>query len=353
MRAKGRTTASTGGNKKKPIARSRSLSVKPPDPVPAPDLDLAPMAHDDDKLYCVCKTPYDEDKVMIACDRCDEWYHPACVGMPEAEVDLVDQFICVLCAAGEWFPLFRFLYFPLLLLWMLMSSATGNPVLQTTYKQRCHRGLNHMASHDALPPCFRPARGAFSKYCSDECGMAHIRAKLAKSGHDPAVLWPVVKNAHRREGVTVASDACLKIDKDKEENKERNARMTARKAMQEADEREMDELRRRLNEIMNMREEYKLALERVVTRRRLLDLAVDHAGTQFCGWDVRLEMGDMEWAEWIATEEARYALDGREADDDVPEWRCRGPNKCPRHVGWQNLRDLDVQLELDSKVCYS
>jgi COMPASS component SPP1 len=24
---------------------------------------------DDDKLYCVCKTKYDEDRVMIACDR--------------------------------------------------------------------------------------------------------------------------------------------------------------------------------------------------------------------------------------------------------------------------------------------
>lgn len=23
----------------------------------------------DDKLYCVCKTGYDEDRVMIACDR--------------------------------------------------------------------------------------------------------------------------------------------------------------------------------------------------------------------------------------------------------------------------------------------
>lgn len=23
----------------------------------------------DDKLYCVCKTRYDEDRVMIACDR--------------------------------------------------------------------------------------------------------------------------------------------------------------------------------------------------------------------------------------------------------------------------------------------
>lgn len=33
----------------------------------------AEIAHDEDdsKLYCVCKSGYDEDKVMIACDRCD------------------------------------------------------------------------------------------------------------------------------------------------------------------------------------------------------------------------------------------------------------------------------------------
>ena len=26
-------------------------------------------ADEDDKLYCICKTKYDEDRVMIACDR--------------------------------------------------------------------------------------------------------------------------------------------------------------------------------------------------------------------------------------------------------------------------------------------
>jgi COMPASS component SPP1 len=30
---------------------------------------------EDDKLYCVCKTKYDEDRFMIACDRC---VIPAC-----------------------------------------------------------------------------------------------------------------------------------------------------------------------------------------------------------------------------------------------------------------------------------
>ena len=27
-------------------------------------------ANEDDRLYCVCKTKYDEGRCMIACDRC-------------------------------------------------------------------------------------------------------------------------------------------------------------------------------------------------------------------------------------------------------------------------------------------
>ena len=39
--------------------------VKDPDP----ENDEA-EEKEEDKLYCVCKTRYDEDRVMIACDRC-------------------------------------------------------------------------------------------------------------------------------------------------------------------------------------------------------------------------------------------------------------------------------------------
>jgi hypothetical protein len=185
-----------------------------------------------------------------------------------------------------------------------------------------------------------------------------MRAKLALSGRSAAEIWPAVKNARRREGVTIShtnvnvktEDSKAGIgDMDVDFEKDVDAQVAVRKAIKEADEREMGELRRRLEDVMRAREECKLALEHVVTRRRLLDLAVDRAGARFCGWDARLEMGDKEWAGWIDTDEGRHALDGGDAEDDA-QWWCQGPEACPRHKGWQTVRDHDAQLEVDLKV---
>ena len=35
----------------------------------APEVEVDASDKEDDKLYCVCKTQYDEDRMMIACDR--------------------------------------------------------------------------------------------------------------------------------------------------------------------------------------------------------------------------------------------------------------------------------------------
>lgn len=37
---------------------------------------------------------------MMACDLCEDWYHPVCVGLPEDRVNLVGQFICPRCMEG-------------------------------------------------------------------------------------------------------------------------------------------------------------------------------------------------------------------------------------------------------------
>eukprot|EP01018_Ginkgo_biloba_P033354 Gb_26073 [translate_table: standard] len=36
-------------------------------------------------LYCICRKPYDEERAMIACDRCSEWYHFDCINLPEPD----------------------------------------------------------------------------------------------------------------------------------------------------------------------------------------------------------------------------------------------------------------------------
>lgn len=37
-------------------------------------------------LYCICRKPYyqHEERAMIACDNCDEWYHFDCVKLIKA-----------------------------------------------------------------------------------------------------------------------------------------------------------------------------------------------------------------------------------------------------------------------------
>lgn len=63
-------------------SRSRSISVMPggsvgPDSSEKQDdddQDVLAAAAGDDKLYCVCKTKYDEDRFMIACYKCVFWF---------------------------------------------------------------------------------------------------------------------------------------------------------------------------------------------------------------------------------------------------------------------------------------
>ncbi|KAK7939047.1 hypothetical protein WMY93_002373 [Mugilogobius chulae] len=51
----------------------------------------------DNKLYCVCKTPYDESKFYIGCDLCSNWFHGACVGITEKEAKKLEDFVCNDC----------------------------------------------------------------------------------------------------------------------------------------------------------------------------------------------------------------------------------------------------------------
>lgn len=46
--------------------------------------------------YCICRQPQN-DKWMIQCDSCHEWFHGDCIGIHEEEGELLDKFLCDKC----------------------------------------------------------------------------------------------------------------------------------------------------------------------------------------------------------------------------------------------------------------
>ena len=43
------------------------------------------------KLWCLCRQPYNEDRPMLACDYCQDWFHYDCVGLRAPSEDEDDD----------------------------------------------------------------------------------------------------------------------------------------------------------------------------------------------------------------------------------------------------------------------
>lgn len=47
-------------------------------------------------LYCICRTS-NEDRFMIGCDNCDEWFHGDCIKISEMRASVIEKFYCKKC----------------------------------------------------------------------------------------------------------------------------------------------------------------------------------------------------------------------------------------------------------------
>lgn len=54
-------------------------------------------ARETQELFCLCRQPYDESQFYICCDRCQDWFHGRCVGILQSEADNIDEYICPNC----------------------------------------------------------------------------------------------------------------------------------------------------------------------------------------------------------------------------------------------------------------
>jgi len=241
------------------------------------------------------------------------------------------------------------------------SYSPDNPnfTLKTTYKTRCFAGLKHK---DPSSPgaCYKPARGAFSKYCSDECGVSFMDTKIeawtAGGGHK-AKLWETVKDADAREGIATAlsrpkKPATVKAEVDADgdvkltdgplhDMKPELDRpvTTVKKGLSKQKERELVGLRKELEKVVDLRNSMKQELEVIEWRDSLIKLASQRSEeVGECGWDQRLCMDDEEWTEVGPTILENY--DGQEQQEDESEsfgeWWCRGKKKCDRHAGYDS-----------------
>jgi hypothetical protein len=48
---------------------------------------------DEWKKECLCKMPYNPDRVYVQCENCQKWFHDSCIGT----VDLDKTYVCQQC----------------------------------------------------------------------------------------------------------------------------------------------------------------------------------------------------------------------------------------------------------------
>jgi COMPASS component SPP1 len=267
--------------------------------------------------------------------------------MPDLDVDLVDQFFCPSCIESV-FLVFTW-HWHLLLIVIPCPFFLEHPQsnLRTTYKQRCLWGLRH-PNPDSPKACHKAARGAFSKYCSDECGVKYMQTRVdnwAKKGGKTDKLWESVKNAERREGIVVCAVDLTKMDSESDADGHPIKPNIVRPS-KTIIEREAERLNTLLGSIVKIREDIQRGMETVVCRERLLQLASERAEqVGQCGWDQRLCCDDEELADIGAgmlesyedakVESVKEEIGDvdMEVDGHDEQWWCPGKKVCDRHAG--------------------
>ncbi|ESO89132.1 hypothetical protein LOTGIDRAFT_106754, partial [Lottia gigantea] len=91
-----------------------------------------------EELYCLCKTPYDESQFYIGCDRCQDWFHGACVGISKNEADQVDTYLCPNCQLKE------------------QADPIANRILTEKEYESIYRLLRNLQGHKMAWPFLRP-----------------------------------------------------------------------------------------------------------------------------------------------------------------------------------------------------
>ncbi|KAG0172417.1 hypothetical protein DFQ30_010485 [Apophysomyces sp. BC1015] len=281
--------------------------LKPDQPVPGMRIGRQSMNVSDDTLYCICRKPYDAPRFMIACDRCDQWFHGECIGISEKQGEFIDVYFCFECVKGKLNCENGRVFTP--------SAVTGK---KPSWKPEC-----------ANPTCLKAARMGthqkhFSKYCTDDCGMQIARSKLSMS-----------EMKRRATGGAVSPL-----------NETRNNYLSKSRLSSFADRDDRQRLSRVWDE-KNRAKAMVSLVDRKSTLLQTLSKMSAESDEDICGFDSRLGWPDTIWEQVQQVTETGRTIELKLASgvDPKPFTVCRAGRRCHKHAGWQKLKVLEFEQE--------
>lgn len=179
---------------------------KPPQTLPTPTPSMGDVVeHDDllsdsdeswnseddpDRLWCICKQPHN-NRFMICCDTCEDWFHGKCVNVTKAMGQLMEQqgkeWMCPNCIKKAQMPI---------------ASASPHPSTPTQPAKLPPESAKRKSTDGpSCIVCGNISR-ANSVYCSDTCILKHAQG-VEKQNLVQSKLQ-LVKNPQGREGIGLA-----------------------------------------------------------------------------------------------------------------------------------------------------
>ncbi|XP_050307605.1 death-inducer obliterator 1 isoform X2 [Anthonomus grandis grandis] len=125
---------------------------------------------DPNKLWCICNQPHN-NRFMICCDTCEEWYHGKCVNITKAMGQQMEaegkEWICLFCQDSS-------LKRPLAAARRIRKASRNSRQSTDSNNSNKKNGKEKVAAAMPCVVCQKPSRKN-SIYCSEECILAHAQ----------------------------------------------------------------------------------------------------------------------------------------------------------------------------------
>uniref|UniRef100_A0A182J9R2 PHD-type domain-containing protein n=1 Tax=Anopheles atroparvus TaxID=41427 RepID=A0A182J9R2_ANOAO len=143
---------------------------------------------DPDRLWCICRQPHN-NRFMICCDSCEDWFHGKCVNITKAMGQQMEhdgiEWTCPNCLKKK-----QDRQQPKMTEFLVTTSTDGSKASKTPINAKPAPGIKASTTAPAEKEtncivCSKPAKPS-SIYCSDDCIRKHASNAVASTGQVPA-----------------------------------------------------------------------------------------------------------------------------------------------------------------------